>query len=599
MPFGKTSMSTEADAGGSREAELLAENARLRLLLDEAGLDEAGQRHRGSAPGYDRPFLAAFKHTRMPMVVTDPSLPDNPIVFVNAAFLVLTGYAEHEVRGRNCRFLQGPKTDRDAVARIRRAIAAGEEITTDILNYRRDGSIFWNELYISPIRDPDGRIRHFFASQVDVTRRQDAERAEAELRRINETLEQRVAEAVAERERALAHLAQSHKLEALGQLAGGVAHDFNNALQTITGGARMILRRGDDNAAVQRFAGMVLEAANRGTSVTRRLLAFARRDALRAEPVDIAGLLGGFQEVLAHTLGAGINIRVEISGGLPFPWADRSQLETVLVNLATNARDAMLPAGGTVTLSAAVEVVADPSTHSAGLTAGKYMRLTVADTGAGMDAETLAHATEPFFTTKPQGKGTGLGLSMARGFAEQSGGKLWVESAPGHGTAIMLWLPLMSDEVKEENVEALHPPTSNDNVPDPEVKLLLVDDDRLVRGTLAAELRDRGYNVVEAEGGRAALQVLDACQRVDLLVTDLSMPGMDGASLIYEAQKRRPGLPAVLVTGYAGDGATLAVGEVAPDATFTLLRKPTSATELGDLVAALLQRGCGGQGGAD
>lgn len=342
------------------------------------------------------------------MVVTDPLLPDNPIVFVNAAFLDLTGYAEPEVRGRNCRFLQGPETSPETVARIRRAVAAGEEITTDILNYRRDGSTFWNELYISPIRDPEGRIRHFFASQVDVTRRQDAERAEAELRRINETLEQRVAEAVAEQERALAQLAQSHKLEALGQLAGGVAHDFNNALQTITGGARMILRRGDDNAAVQRFAGMVLEAANRGTSVTRWLLAFARRDALHAEPVDIAGLLAGFQEVLAHTLGAGTNIRVEVSGGLPFPWADRSQLETVLVNLATNARDAMLPAGGTVTLSAAVEVVPDSSTHPAGLSAGKYMRLTVADTGAGMDEATLARATEPFFTTKPQGKGTGL-----------------------------------------------------------------------------------------------------------------------------------------------------------------------------------------------
>jgi PAS domain S-box-containing protein len=590
MLFGKAEMPWGADGVESREAELLAEIARLRLLLDEAGVDEARQRHGGPAPGYDRPFLAAFKHTRMPMAVTDPSLPDNPIVFVNAAFLDLTGYAEHEVRGRNCRFLQGPETDPRTVADIRRAVATGEEITTEILNYRRDGSSFWNELYISPIRDPEGCIRHFFASQVDVTRRQDAERAETELRRLNETLEQRVAEAVAERERALAHLAQSHKLEALGQLAGGVAHDFNNALQTITGGARMILRRSDDNAAVQRFAGMVLEAANRGTSVTRRLLAFARRDALRAEPVDIAGLLGGFQEVLTHTLGGVISIQVKAPDGLPFPQADRSQLETVLVNLATNARDAMLPKGGTLMLSAAVEVVADPSTHPATLSSGTYVRLMVADTGTGMDSETLAHATEPFFTTKPQGKGTGLGLSMARGFAEQSGGKLLVKSAPGHGTAVTLWLPLTSSGVQQESTEVLLPHSSNDNVPDPEAKLLLVDDDGLVRGTVAAELRDRGYNVVEAESGRAALELLDACERVDVLVSDLSMPGMDGASLIYEAQKRRPGLPAVLVTGYAGDGATLAVGEAAPNATFTLLRKPTSATELGDLVAALLSR---------
>jgi PAS domain S-box-containing protein len=579
------------EPSGSREAQLLAENARLRFLLDEAGIDESGRRCGGTAPAYDRAFLSAFRHTRMPMPVTDPTLPDNPLVFVNAAFLDMTGYAESEVLGRNCRFLQGSETDPEAVSRIRRALAAGEEITIDILNYRRDGSSFWNGLYICPIRDPDSRIRHFFASQVDVTRRQDAERAEAALRRLNETLEQRVAEAVAERERALAHLAQAQKLEALGQLAGGVAHDFNNALQTITGGARMILRRGGDAAAAQRFAGMVLEAANRGTSVTRRLLAFARRDALRAEMVDVANLLRGFQEVLAHTLGPQIRIEVQAPSGLPSTQVDRSRLETVLVNLATNARDAMLPAGGTVTLSAAVEAVADPLAHPASLQPGPYLRLAVKDTGTGMDGDTLAHATEPFFTTKPQGKGTGLGLSMARGFAEQSGGSLTVESAPGRGTVVMLWLPLPPDGIEgvsDDPALAQPSPNADDNAPDMPARLLLVDDDQLVRNTLAAELRDRGYEVAEVDGGPAALELLDARERVDLLVTDLSMPGMDGATLICESQKRRPGLPAVLITGYAGDGATLAVGGVAPDATFMLLRKPTSATELGDLMAALL-----------
>src|SRR4051794_9082652 len=269
-----------------REARLEAEIARLRLLLDEAGLDEAGQRHGRPAPSYDRPFYAAFEHTRMPMVVTAPALADNPIIYANDSFLELTGYSREEVVGRNCRFLQGPGTDPAAMAEIGRRIAAGEELTIELLNYRRDGSAFWNRLYISPVRDPDGCIRHYFGSQVDVTRLLDAERAEAVLRRVNETLEQRVAAAVADRERALTQLAQSQKLEALGQLAGGVAHDFNNVLQAITGGARLILRRGADAAAVRRFAGMVLEAADRGTAVTRRLLAFARRDALRAEAVD-------------------------------------------------------------------------------------------------------------------------------------------------------------------------------------------------------------------------------------------------------------------------------------------------------------------------
>jgi PAS domain S-box-containing protein len=586
-------LTRQAETGGSREARLLAEIARLRLLLDEAGLDEAGQRRGGPGQGYDRPFFAAFRHTRMPMAVTDPTLPDNPLVFVNAAFLDLMGYAEGEVLGRNCRFLQGPGTDPEAVSRIRHAVAAGEEITLDILNYRRDGSAFWNELYISPIRDPDGRIRHYFASQVDVTRRQDAERAEAELRRLNETLELRVAEAVAERERALVHLAQSQKLEALGQLAGGVAHDFNNALQTITGGARMILRRGGDPAAAQRFAGMVLEAANRGASVTRRLLAFARRDALRAEPVDVARLLDEFQEVLAHTLGPQISIQVEAPVDLPAPSVDRSQLETVLVNLATNARDAMLPAGGTLTLSAGVEEVAGPPAHAARFRRAPISAWRCGTPGPGWTRDTLAHATEPFFTTKPQGKGTGLGLSMARGFAEQSGGGLVVESVPGRGTSVMLWLPLPADRAHGKGGDAtkVQPPSGpGGNAPGVPARLLLVDDEQLVRSTLAAELRDRGYEVVEADGGPAALDRLETREAVDLLVTDLSMPGMDGATLIYESQKRRPGLPAVLVTGYAGDGAALAVGGVAPDATFNLLRKPTSATELGDLVAALLHR---------
>jgi PAS domain S-box-containing protein len=528
------------------------------------------------------------------MLVTDPTLPDNPIVFANRAFLELTGYAEAEVLGRNCRFLRGPGTDPGAVAELRRAIAAGEDVTTELLNYRRDGSAFWNRLFVSPVRDPQGRIRHFFASQVDVTRRQDAERAEAELRRLIETLGRHVAEAVADRERALAQLAQSQKLEALGQLAGGVAHDFNNALQAITGGVNMILRRSGDAAAVRRFAAMVLEAAERGSSVARRLLAFARRDVLRAEPVDVAEVLAGLREVLAHTLGAEIAVRVEAPADLPPLRADRSQLETVLVNLATNARDAMLPAGGSLVLSAAVEEVADALTHPVGLAPGGYMRLAVSDTGTGMDADTLAHAAEPFFTTKPQGQGTGLGLSMARGFAEQTGGGLHVESEPGRGTVVTLWLPLAEADAAPPDTgthATAAPPSVSPGGTADRARLLLVDDDPLVRRVLAAELRARGYAVTEAEGGAAALARLDAGEPVDLLVTDLSMPGLDGAALIYAAQGRRPGLPAVLVTGYAGDGAALAVGQVAPDATFALLRKPASAPELADLVAALLLRG--------
>jgi PAS domain S-box-containing protein len=578
-----------------RIAELEAEVAHLRRFLDNPGYDEAGQQRTILDASQDQPFYAAFERTRMPMVVTDFTLPDNPIVFVNRAFLDLTGYAKDEVIGRNCRFLQGPDTAPEAVAEIQHAIAAGQDITVELLNYRRDGSAFWNRLFISPVRDLGGRIRHFFASQVDVTRRYNAERAETAIRQLNETLERRVAEAVAEQEAALARLAQAQKLEALGQLAGGVAHDFNNALQAITGGARMILRRSTDTEAVLRFTRMVLTAAERGTSVTRRLMAFARRDELRAEPTDIGRVLAGLQEVLAHTLGAEIEIRLSVPDDLPAIRADRSQLETALVNLATNARDAMLPAGGTLSLSASVETTGSLQMQSAGLTPGVYLRLSVVDSGVGMDAATLARATEPFFTTKPQEKGTGLGLSMVKGFAEQSGGGLTIESEPGRGTVVTFWLPWVEGAAAHR---AAGPATvmaqSSDllGATSPgKARLLLVDDDPLVRATLSAELREHDYAVVEAEGGLAALALLDTGVKIDLLVTDLSMPAMDGAALIYQAQGRRPGLPAVLITGYAGEGAELAVSEVAPDATFALLRKPTSASELADLAAALLQRG--------
>lgn len=562
--------------------------------LDDARLTECRPDRRPPGEAAGRIFHAAFERTRMPLVVTDPALPDNPIIFANDAFLLLTGYASHEVLGRNCRFLQGPETDAAAVAEIRRAVAAGTDITIELVNYRRDGSTFLNQLFISPVRDADHRIRHYFASHVDVTRRHAAETAEAELRRINDTLTQRVDEAMAERGKALDQLAQAQKLEALGQLAGGVAHDFNNALQAISGGARMILRRSGDAAAVRRFAGMVLEAANRGTSVTRRLLAFARRDSLHSEPVDAAALMRSLREVLVHTLGAAIDIRVEVSGEVPHVIADRSRLETVLVNLATNARDAMLPGGGTLVISVAVEPVADPLTQPAGLAAGNYLRVAVSDTGEGMDEATLAHATEPFFTTKTRGKGTGLGLSMARGFAEQSGGGLHVASRRGVGTVVTLWLPLGSEvSVAACGGAVQDPPPAESSAAETGLvgmHVLLVDDDALVRSTLGAELRERGYVVLEARDGTAALRCLRTGEPVDLLVTDLSMPGLDGATLIYEAQGLRPGLPAVLVTGYAGDGAALAVGDVAPDATFALIRKPASATELADLIAALLHR---------
>jgi len=402
-------------------------------------------------------------------------------------------------------------------------------------------------------------------------------RAEAALRRLNESLESRVRDEVAAREAAQVQLVHAQRMEALGQLAGGIAHDFNNVLQAVQGGARLIQAQPGDAARTKRLAMMIADAAGRGASITRRLLAFARRGDLRAELVDAASLLGDLRDILAHTLGAGIGVRVQVPAGLPPLLADKAQLETVLVNLAANARDAMHGAGA-LTLSAVAG--AGPP----GLAPGSYVRLSVSDTGTGMDAATLARASEPFFTTKPVGQGTGLGLAMARGFAEQSNGALEIKSAPGRGTTVRLWFPVAEgDAVAAAEAPGL-PAAAPDGVP----RVLLVDDEALVREITAQGLEAAGFVVHSLGTSAEALELLHGGERVDLLVSDLSMPGMDGLKLIAEAQRARPGLPAILLTGFATDAAELAMGG-ALTGSFSLLRKPVEAEALAERASVLLR----------
>ncbi len=391
-----------------------------------------------------------------------------------------------------------------------------------------------------------------------------------------------------EREAALEQLAQAQRMEALGRLAGGIAHDFNNVLQAILGGARSMQRRQRDPEAVERLAGMIAEAAERGASVTRRLLAFARRGELRSVPVDVSELLNGLREVLTHTIGPNIRVRIEASPTLPKVLADPGQLETVLVNLAVNARDAMAPlGGGDLILSAAAEDNWADLGSVPSLRPGVYLRLAVTDTGTGMDATTLARAGEPFFTTKPKGDGTGLGLAMAKGFAEQSGGALRIESEPDHGTTITLWLPCAVGETAAEASPARTPagPIAAGRSSELSGRILVVDDEPQVRAVLANALRDHGHRVDEAQDGAAALIRLGQC---DLLVTDLAMPGMNGLELLRAARERRPGLPALLVTGYAGDADTEDLAEASGKGPLILLRKPIDPDEVAAHAATLL-----------
>ena len=455
-----------------------------------------------------------------------------------------------------------------------------------------DGTVHWLLSKATVVRDASGTAVRMVGLNMDVTASRETEAA---LRRLSSELEARVAEEVAAREAAQARAAHAERMQALGQLAGGIAHDFNNVLQGVSGAAALIERRPGDEAGVRRLARLAIEASERGASITRRLLAFGRRGDLRAEAFDVGSLLGGLREILAHTLGAPIGITVQLGADLPLLLADKGQLETALVNLATNARDAM-PEGGRLTLAADTEIVpAGGATHPAGLAPGRYVRLTVADTGVGMDTATLARAGEPFFTTKDLGVGTGLGLPMAKGFAEQSGGALGIESSPGKGCTVTLWLPAAEAPQAARGgaagpIAGAEPGSGTPGEAATHARVLLVDDEALVREVLAEHLEDAGYGVVVAASGAEALALLAAGEAVDALVTDLSMPGMDGLAVIRAAQERRPGLPAVLLTGYAGDGAALAVGG-AVSGTFSLLRKPVSGVLLVDRVRALLVDG--------
>ena len=508
------------------------------------------------------------------------TLPDGNNKFQNRRWQEYTGAPMADHTDWNWLDVVHPDDRAANVAGWQRALDQGTTFEIERRLRAANGSYRWFLTRAEPLRDETGEITYWFGTSTDISEivaaRDISAQSQVQLERL---VEERTRD-LHESQTALAH---AQRLEALGQLAGGIAHDFNNIIQSVLGAATLAERKAEDPARVRQFARLINEAATRGGAITRRLLAFARRGDLRAESVDPADLLTGMQEILTHTLGATIPVRVELGTGLRPILADRGQLETVMVNLATNARDAM-PGGGTMTLSADMVVVtkAEPGGPAA-LCAGAYVRFSLADTGTGMTEAVLARATEPFFTTKEVGKGTGLGLAMARGFAEQSGGGLSIASAPGRGTIVTMWLPVLA---------AHHLPRLETEVRDSLAAsapalghILMVDDDAFVRETLVQEMEDHGFTVTSAASGAEALQLLDADPDISVLLTDLSMPVMDGIALIRESQRRRPGLPALLLTGYATESAALATGL---DGSMTLLRKPITGTTLARHVAMVI-----------
>jgi PAS domain S-box-containing protein len=509
-----------------------------------------------SKPGLDdrgSVFFAAIQMTRMPMILTDPRQDDNPIVFANKAFLDLTGYEENEIVGRNCRFLQGPATDRNVVRSLRNAVEAREAISIEILNYRRDGSAFWNAVFIAPVYDEAGELIYFFASQLDVSRRRDSEQA----------------------------FRQAQKMEAIGQLTAGLAHDFNNLLQVVSGNLAILLEQ-ELSERQRRLLESAAGAADRGAKLTRQLLAFARKTRLEPQKIDLNELIDSAGDLIDNTVGPQVRLVTSFERRLPPVELDPTHLEMALMNVLINSRDAM-PQGGKVHISTELWKL-NGNAAAYHLTEGDYVVLTVKDEGEGMPADVLDRATEPFFTTKSSEKGTGLGLAMVHGFVQQSLGRLEIESSPGAGTEIRMIFPAASGDRPSLPVPSTG--ASERTSRGAGETILLVEDSEDVRSLAEVHLQTLGYRVIAVPNGEQALEVIADNPEVELLFTDIVMPGgMSGLELAKRVGSARPTLPILLTTGYNDDLAN----DVPAGTQLDVIGKPYTRSELGDRISNALK----------
>jgi len=413
------------------------------------------------------------------------------------------------------------------------------------------------------------RIAVIRAAEEQLERR--VEERTAELESANRQL----ADQIAERERIETALQQAQRLEAVGQLTSGVAHDFNNLLMVILGNVRQMRKNESDPAAVRRLD-MMAQAAERGAELTAQMLAFSRRQRLDPRPVDLNETVLRMNELLQSTMGGSTAIETSLQPDLWPALIDPTQIELVILNLAINARDAM-DVGGSLTLRTA-NVTLGEANGPEDPGPGEYVMIAVTDTGSGMSPDVLARVFEPFFTTKEVGKGSGLGLSQVYGLAKQSGGGVRIESMPGRGTSVQVFLPRSLETAPQREPAA----ASSASTRHAHRRVLVVDDDRAVREVTAGLLTDLGYGVIEAGSGGAALEVLDQDQAVDLLLLDFAMPGMNGAELAREARMRRPDLPILFVTGYADTEALPPVDREG------VLRKPFRQEDLAERLQAVL-----------
>ncbi|RON80415.1 hybrid sensor histidine kinase/response regulator, partial [Pseudomonas chlororaphis] len=514
----------------------------------------------------------------------------------NSAYLDWYGLTPQELYGRTIREVVGDEIYATRADKIAAALA-GKPCSFEANSPHRDGRARHALMKYLPRYGADGAINGFYIFVIDETERKQTEEA---LRNLNETLEERVAErtqALAaanqrlqsemfERERAENALRHAQKMEAVGQLTGGIAHDFNNMLTGIIGSLELMQRYidADRSAEIGRFTEAAMSSAKRAAALTHRLLAFSRRQSLDRRPLEPNQLVRSLQDLFNHTKGEHIELKMNLGANVWSINSDASQLENALLNLVINARDAM-PDGGVLTIETANSYLngSDLGTLEP-VKAGDYVMLGVSDNGAGMTPRVLAKAFDPFFTTKPIGQGTGLGLSMIYGFAQQSGGHLTISSEPGQGTCVRLYLPRLYSAAQPASpapasVEAPYAVAGE--------SVMLVEDDPAVRMLVLNVLSELGYSAFEAEDAKSALPLLESERRVDLLVTDVGLPGMNGRQLAEIARQQRPELKVLFMTGYAE---TAAERQGFLDAGMDLIAKPFSIEALAQKIRQMIGR---------
>jgi len=544
--------------------------------------DAHGEQHVYTLESADRPYRVLIEQMQEAAVTLGA---DGTVIYCSRRLATLLDIPHEHLIGRSLQPFLLPGDEPGFQALLTEAKQSG--IRQEMTVYTGEGRGFPAHVSLSLLDDADttalcGVLTDLTAQKIHLQ-----ELAEANIRLSNE---------IAERERIETVLHQAHKMEAIGQLTGGIAHDFNNMLQGITSGITLAQRRlafGQFEQAKDLLEA-ALKAADRAATLTQRLLGFGRRQTLNPKLVQLETLIGGMQALIQRTVGPAIAVAIQIKDGCWPVRCDPNQLENALLNLAINSRDALPPTGGRIDISADQVTLTEADTCPWDeVNPGDFVRITVADTGAGIGPDVLAHAFEPFFTTKPDGQGTGLGLSQLYGFVRQSHGIVRLESALGSGTSVHLFLP--RSEAGPGDEVAVAEPVSQ---PQPVTAaapwtVLLVEDEEIIREVTAEALRELGYRVIEAEDGpdglRALQKALQAPERgaVNLLVTDVGLPGgLNGRQLADAARKLVPDLPILLITGYAGD-ALNRQGRLGPD--MALLPKPFGLDALADKVRAMIE----------